>query len=175
MSIDHRYAKRAVAGTAVGIAGLALLPAPAGAAISTQTFCAAIPTGQSGFTDIANTAPHTRNIECLKGSGVTSGTTATTYSPTANVSRGQMATFIANMIDRANTLDAPGGTTIPDLPAGNAAPDAFADDEGDTHETNINRLAVAGVTSGCGGTNYCPKVNVTRGQMAAFLHRAFND
>jgi S-layer homology domain len=40
-------------------------------------------------------------------------------------------------------------------------------------ENNINRLAAAGITSGCTPTTYCPNLDVTRGQMAAFLHRAF--
>ena len=35
----------------------------------------------------------------------------------------------------------------------------------------INQIAAAGITLGCGGTNYCPNEPVTRGQMAAFLVR----
>jgi hypothetical protein len=38
----------------------------------------------------------------------------------------------------------------------------------------IDRMAVLGITQGCGGGNYCPTMEVTRGQMAAFLVRAFN-
>jgi len=49
----------------------------------------------------------------------------------------------------------------------------FTDDDGTTHEQNINRLRHANLTSGCTPTTYCPTANVTRGQMAAFLHRAF--
>ena len=41
---------------------------------------------------------------------------------------------------------------------------------------HIDRLATAGVTKGCnpaqGNTKFCPHDCVTRGQMAAFLHRA---
>jgi hypothetical protein len=36
---------------------------------------------------------------------------------------------------------------------------------------DIDWLANTGVTKGCGGSNYCPKDNVTREQMAAFMHR----
>ena len=36
---------------------------------------------------------------------------------------------------------------------------------------DIDALADSGVTSGCGNGNYCPKANVTREQMAAFLNR----
>lgn len=36
----------------------------------------------------------------------------------------------------------------------------------------VEALAASGITSGCGGGNYCPNQYVTRGQMAAFLARA---
>ena len=42
-------------------------------------------------------------------------------------------------------------------------------------ERDIDCLATAGVTKGCNppdNTRYCPTGYVTRGQMAAFLHRA---
>jgi hypothetical protein len=54
--------------------------------------------------------------------------------------------------------------------------DFFSDDESSVFETAINRLATAGVTQGCNppaNTRYCPDDFVTRGQMAAFLTRAF--
>jgi hypothetical protein len=49
-------------------------------------------------------------------------------------------------------------------------------DFGDVPDSNlfhadISALVNAGVTSGCGGGNYCPSANVTREQMAAFLNR----
>lgn len=51
---------------------------------------------------------------------------------------------------------------------------SFTDDESNTHEVNINRLRAAGITTGCTATTYCPTQTVIRGQMAAFLHRAFD-
>jgi hypothetical protein len=56
--------------------------------------------------------------------------------------------------------------------------DLFTDDDGSVFEADIDRLATAGVTRGCNppvNDNYCPDDNVTRAQMAAFLHRAFGD
>ena len=38
--------------------------------------------------------------------------------------------------------------------------------------SSINRIAEAGITTGCSATRYCPGGHVTRAQMAAFLHRA---
>ena len=58
------------------------------------------------------------------------------------------------------------------LPAGGT----FTDDDMNTHEGNIEAIALLGVTKGCNpaGTLYCPAQLVTRGQMASFLARAFN-
>jgi hypothetical protein len=38
----------------------------------------------------------------------------------------------------------------------------------------IEQFAAEGITSGCGGGDYCPNANVTRDQMAVFLVKAFN-
>ena len=51
------------------------------------------------------------------------------------------------------------GSSFTDVPASNP----FRND--------IAAIANVGVTTGCGGTNYCPKDNVTREQMAAFMNR----
>jgi hypothetical protein len=78
MKTNLRRAVTAVALTAT-LGGLAGMPS-AGAAISTQAFCANVQSGQSGFTDIGAVAPAQRtDIECLQASGITSGTTPTTY------------------------------------------------------------------------------------------------
>jgi plastocyanin len=56
------------------------------------------------------------------------------------------------------------------------AGDSFTDDDGSVFEGDIERLAASGVTRGCNppdNTLFCPDDSVTRGQMAAFLVRAF--
>jgi dipeptidyl aminopeptidase/acylaminoacyl peptidase len=78
------------------------------------------------------------------------------YCPSATITREQLAAFL----DRA--LQLPPTST-----------DFFTDDESSPFEPNINRVAAAGITKGCTPTTYCPSLTVTRGQMAAFLHRAF--
>jgi WD40-like Beta Propeller Repeat/S-layer homology domain len=102
---------------------------------------------------------HELNINRIAAAGITSGCNpaAHLYCPTANVRRDEMASFLSRALGLTGT-----------------PPDAFTDDNGNTHELNINRVAAAGITTGCGGTNYCPSQDVTRGQMAAFLHRAFD-
>ena len=57
----------------------------------------------------------------------------------------------------------------------NGSGDLFTDDENSPFEDAIDRLATADVTRGCNPpTNdmFCPEDLVTRGQIAAFMHRA---
>ena len=51
---------------------------------------------------------------------------------------------------------------------------AFDDIGRSVHRGYIHALHAAGITAGCdaGGSHYCPRGLVTRGQMAAFLVRA---
>ena len=53
----------------------------------------------------------------------------------------------------------------------------FTDDDGNTHEGSIEAVAAEEITRGCNppfNDRYCPGDAVTRGQMAAFIRRAFN-
>jgi len=55
-----------------------------------------------------------------------------------------------------------------------AAGGHFTDDDTSAFESHINWMADAGITLGCNppaNDLYCPDDNVTRGQMAAFMHR----
>ncbi len=55
-----------------------------------------------------------------------------------------------------------------------AAGGTFVDDDTSIFEADIEWLAAAGVTKGCNppsNDEFCPEESVTRGQMAAFLHR----
>ena len=101
------------------------------------------------------TSPHEVDINRLAAAGVTTGCAPNLFCPTATVTRGQMASFLARAYD---------------LPS--SAEDHFEDDEGSIHEVDINRLAAAGITTGCDATRFCPDALVTREQMAAFLHRS---
>jgi hypothetical protein len=95
-------------------------------------------------------------IEILAQNGVTLGCDDGLFCPEASVTRGQMAAFLV----RAMGYDY------------NPPGDRFTDDNGSTFEDEIEKLAEAGVTQGCTDTLFCPNDPVTRGQMAAFLHRA---
>jgi hypothetical protein len=79
------------------------------------------------------------------------------YCPEDPVSRAQMASFLARAFD---------------LPP--AEGDRFTDDSTSTHQDDINRIAQAGISMGCGDNQFCPDATVDRAQMAAFLARALD-
>jgi hypothetical protein len=104
------------------------------------------------------------DIEWMAAEGITSGCNPsqgnTQFCPDDPVTRGQMAAFLVRALD---LTDDGGGNT-------------FIDDNGSVFESDIAKLAAADITRGCnpsqGNTQFCPNDPVTRGQMAAFLHRA---
>ncbi|MGQ0608748.1 MAG: FAD-dependent oxidoreductase [Chloroflexota bacterium] len=108
------------------------------------------------FWDVA-ASPFRGDIEQSFLAGVTFGCSPIYYCPTPPTTREVMAGFLANALDLPPTTR-----------------DYFTDDEGSPHEDAINRVAEADVTAGCGNGKFCPDASVTRGQMAAFLGRAFN-
>jgi hypothetical protein len=108
------------------------------------------------FNDVPASHQFATAINRLATAGITHGCGAGRYCPDGLVTRGQMAAFIS----RGFHLTATSVVHFSDVPASNQ----FA--------TAINRLATAGITSGCGGGRFCPDGIVTRGQMAAFLQRA---
>lgn len=71
-----------------------------------------------------------------------------------------------------NVILAVAVTAVLALPLGVYAGHQFPDvPESNPFHDDIDAIADAGVTSGCGDGNYCPKAVVTREQMAAFLNR----
>ena len=112
------------------------------------------PTVTDYFSDDAS-SPHEPDINRLAGSKITGGCAPGRFCPAGAVTREQMASFLARALQ---------------LPPATA--DFFTDDAGSPHEADINRLAQAGVTGGCGTATFCPRTIITREQMAAFLHRA---
>jgi hypothetical protein len=100
-------------------------------------------------------------IERLAASGITSGCAPNLFCPEGLVTRAQMAVFLERGINGAGFVPPPAtGTVFNDVGAGDFAA-AF-----------IEQLRADGITSGCGGGNYCPNDSVTRAQMAIFLLRS---
>jgi parallel beta-helix repeat protein len=117
--------------------------------------------GGNLFTD-DDTSVFEADIDRLGTAGVTKGCNPPTndrYCPDAYVTRGQMAAFLVRALGYTDD----GGGNL------------FTDDDTSVFEGDIDRLGTAGVTKGCNpptNDRYCPNDFVTRGQMAAFLHRA---
>ena len=118
-------------------------------------------TAPSPFLDVG-TSVHYGDIVYIANLDITKGCNPpdnTLYCPTDSVSRQQMASFLVRALELA--------------PAGK---NAFTDDAGSVHEADIDALAAAGITKGCNpplNDKFCPDRAVTRGEMAAFLVRAF--
>lgn len=115
-------------------------------------------TSDTPFTDIAGNT-HESNIEFVWWYGIAQGVTATTYNPTGQVTRAQMATFLVRTLRVA-------GEELPASP-----PAAFPDVTGGTHALAINQLAALGIVQGNTSGLYNPNAHVTRDQMATFLVR----
>jgi hypothetical protein len=106
---------------------------------------------------------HEGFIEALAAEGITRGCNPPRndrFCPTNPVTRGE----IAAMLVRSLHLTAGAGS------------DAFVDDDNSVFESDIDRLAAAGITRGCNppdNDRFCPNDVVTRGEAAALLVRAF--
>jgi hypothetical protein len=103
------------------------------------------------------------DIEKLAAAGITKGCNPsdgnTKFCPDGKVTREQMAAFLVRAMGFTDDGDG----------------DLFIDDDDSIFEADIDRIGTAGVTKGCNpptNDRFCPTAYVTRGQMAAFLHRA---
>jgi len=101
-------------------------------------------------------------IEELAAQGITGGCGVDIYCPTNPVRRDQMAVFLLKAKHGSNYVPPPCNGDFTDV----ACPSQFAD--------WIEQLAEEEITTGCGGTNYCPLNPNTRGQMAVFIVKTFN-
>jgi len=110
------------------------------------------------FTDVPSGHLFAGEVTGLLELGITQGCTPTTFCPEAPVTRGEMAAFLVRALD----LEPLGDST-----------DLFSDDDGSVFQADIEILQGHGITNGCSVTEFCPEESVTRGEMAAFLVRAF--
>lgn len=127
------------------------------------------------FSDISGNV-HAEAIECLAWYGIANGGPGgrppDQYGPQLAVPRGQMASFVARLIDQAdpNLLPGPDGDfSCPSDPN-------LAVPSNHPHRDSILRLAAAGVIGGgVGGAPadcYGPELTVSRAQMATFIDGA---
>ncbi|MEM9466431.1 MAG: S8 family serine peptidase [Actinomycetota bacterium] len=111
----------------------------------------------AAFADVDPGAYYAQAVAWLASTGVTTGTSPTTFSPDATVTRGQLATFLWRM-DGSPSVE--------------GATSAFADvDPGAYYADPVTWLAAVGITAGTSPTTFSPQDTVTRGQLATFLWR----
>lgn len=103
-----------------------------------------------------------REIEIVAAAGITRGCNPPAndrFCPDDPITRGQVAAFFVRALQ---------------LKAG-AGDDLFVDDDGHLFERELDLLGTSGIVRGCNppaNDRACPDALVTRGQMAAFFHRA---
>ncbi|MEM8707102.1 MAG: S-layer homology domain-containing protein [Actinomycetota bacterium] len=121
----------------------------------TPTGCAF---GINPFGDVSTGSFAFDSVNCIWRLGITNGTSATTYSPAASVTREQMAAFLARLW---RTL----GNGCTDEPS------PFEDLGTSFAVADVACIFDLEVTTGTTSTTYSPAATVTREQMAAFLAR----
>jgi len=109
------------------------------------------------FADVPTSSPFHADILTIATAGITSGCGGGNYCPASPVRRDQMAVFLLKAEHGSDYVP----STCTGIYTDVACPSSFAD--------WIEQLATEGVTTGCGGGNYCPDATVTRAQMAVFL------
>ena len=113
--------------------------------------------GKNPFTDVKADAYYYDAVLWAVEKGVTSGTSATTFSPDATVTRGQTVTFLYR---NAGSPEVSG--TMP-----------FTDVEADAYYAKAVQWAVQQkITTGTSETTFSPMSDCTRGQIVTFLYRA---
>jgi len=123
--------------------------------------CYAPPPCAGTFPDVPCPSTFAAWIEALAAEGITGGCGGGNYCPQNPVRRDQMAVFLLKAEHGSSYVPPACVGTFPDVPC----PSTFAD--------WIEQLAAEQITGGCGGGNYCPLANNTRGQMAVFITKTF--
>ena len=122
------------------------------------------PASTTTFSDLPAYFWATDWIEQLAVDGITDGCGGGKYCPYNNVTRAEMAKFLlsAKYYNGYKPPNAGTSTGFTDVPASHWA------------AAWIKQLKAEGITSGCGGGNYCPNAFVTRAEMAKFLVTTFD-
>ena len=109
------------------------------------------------FTDVSADAYYYKAVLWAVEQGVTFGTTATTFSPDATVTRAQTVTFLWRAAESPKS----------------SAENPFVDVAADAYYADaVLWAAQQGITSGTSATTFNPSNDCTRAQIVTFLWRA---
>ena len=107
------------------------------------------------FTDVST--QQSDAVAWLLHAGITTGTSATTFSPNNGLTRGQIAAFLWRLASEPT-----------------AQPHAFTDVTAGWQQTPVAWLATTGITTGVSPTTFSPNNGLTRAQLITFLYRYSN-
>jgi hypothetical protein len=119
-----------------------------------------LPAATNPFTDTSQSV-HVDSISALAAAGITRGCNPPDndlFCPDRSVTRGEMAAFMVRSFGYTDGADS----------------NSFSDDDGSVFEADIDRLAAAGITTGCGDGMFCPYSRLPRSEMAVFIARALD-
>ena len=117
------------------------------------------PKGMSGFVDVSADAYYAKAVAWAVEQGIVSGTSATTVSPDAVCTRAQSVAFLYRAFGEKVNKAA-----------------GFSDVSADAYYADAVAWAVEnGVASGIGGGLFAPDQDCARGQIVAFLYRAYQN
>jgi parallel beta-helix repeat protein len=128
---------------------------------SRHGLCYVPPPCSGVFSDVPCPSTFANWIEGLAAEQITGGCGGGNYCPTSPVRRDQMAVFLLKAEHGSSYVPPDCAGAFTDVPC----PSTFAN--------WIEQLAAEQITGGCGGGNYCPLSNNTRGQMAVFIVKTF--
>ncbi len=111
------------------------------------------------WSDLSSTSFAIGEISCLYGSGLINGTTATTFSPSAPVTRTETAALVARLYRYLSTNTCP------------TTPPPFTDTTGHWAADDIACVYGLGIDTGTTATTFSPDDMVTRADMATILAR----
>jgi hypothetical protein len=111
----------------------------------------------SPFADVSTTASYYDAVLWASSNGITTGTSATQFSPNATCTRGQVMTFLWRA---AGEPQAASGTSFSDV-----ASNAY-------YAQAVAWAVKEGITVGTSATTFSPKLSCTEGQVLTFLWRA---
>jgi hypothetical protein len=163
-------AAAAMAATQVGVAAAEAPPER-----GIDRACSEEAQSSNRFGDVPQGATHAGAIDCLWNYEIVQGRVGDDgtrlYDPGAEVTRQQMASFVANhvepILDRWHRLPA----------TDDDADDRFTDGHrvSAAHDANVTRLHEAEIVQGYEDGTFRPGVDINRGQMASFVVRAVED
>ncbi len=157
----RRRSAALLAAAALVLTATTPLPAAGDSPSSPTPATTACPQGapDPGFRDVAAGSTHASAIACAVSLGVVRGTSATTFSPSETLTRGQAVSLLARALQHS-------GITLPERAVSPVFPDGGA-----AHGDNAARLARAGIVTGFDDGTIRPEEPVTRAQLASLVVR----